>query len=282
MVAVFALTAIAVGSASAAEPEYGQCVSQKKGEYTNNTCTAKSAKAHKGHFEWKQAPLATCVAQKKGEYTSETCETKSAKAHKGHYEKECAVNCADFTVTGGAATFYNFDFGFEGGPTLTGLGGTVKCASSTGTGEYINSIPASETITFAGCQSIGAGEPSATKCTTPGEPTPGTIKGEFRVNPVELSGNRVGVSFQPHKEVKFTCGTVADDLEYGQVYGTLTGDTEEWVVPNPSTGVEQEEPETSFLSVITHYGGLKYGEFLQTSFDGNMVVTNEASMEVRP
>jgi hypothetical protein len=94
LVAVFALGAVlAAGSASAAEPEWGRCVTAKGGHYANNSCT-KEAPINKktgkftGKYEWKAgAPSEECVAQKHGEYTNSTCTTKSTKPKKGKFEK---------------------------------------------------------------------------------------------------------------------------------------------------------------------------------------------------
>ncbi len=112
LTSVMAFSALASASASAA-PEYGSCKllgkhttpKAKHGAYESG-CTTLNAK-HKGFYEWVPGPAPTCVAQKKGEYTEAACVETSlhatGKTHKGHFEKDCAVNCADISASGGAA-----------------------------------------------------------------------------------------------------------------------------------------------------------------------------------
>lgn len=121
LVAVFALAAVAVSSASAAEPEWGHCVAKpKKGNYTEGNCqtvatktkTVKKVKEevpdHKGNFEWAPGAEAACYAQKDGNYTDSGCTkvaektTKGVKApdHKGKYEK---TGAGAFTSKSGPA-----------------------------------------------------------------------------------------------------------------------------------------------------------------------------------
>ncbi len=135
--AAFALSAMAASSASAGT--YKDCVAQKKGEYTNATCSTKSAKAKKGKYEL--APVATCVAMKKGEYTNATCTTKSAKAKKGKYEK--ATKLGYTTATGEAKL------------ETPSLGGTVKCSASKGAGAITGPTTGTLQVTFTGCETKG-------------------------------------------------------------------------------------------------------------------------------
>ena len=83
VMAAFALTAVAVtaGSASAAEPEWGHCVSVKsKGHYEDSNCTKedfkenkKHVKKYKGKFEWDSGAAAACFGQKHGKYKDAGC-----------------------------------------------------------------------------------------------------------------------------------------------------------------------------------------------------------------
>src|ERR1700728_4705272 len=103
LVAVFALAAVAVSSASAAEPEWGRCVSAKKGHYKDANCQEKDEKngKGKGKFEWVPGAQSDCIAQKKGKYKESKCETldeKNGKA-KGKYEK---TGGGKFAAEGGA------------------------------------------------------------------------------------------------------------------------------------------------------------------------------------
>jgi hypothetical protein len=133
---------------AAGSPEYGQCVAQKKGEYTDAGCTDKSPKAQKGKFEWKPGPAPTCVAQKRGEYTNASCTTKSAKAKKGTFEKAPGPG---YTSTSGTVTLETQE-----------LASTVVCASSTGAGEVTGPKAGVDRITLSGCEESGK------KCTSEG------------------------------------------------------------------------------------------------------------------
>lgn len=76
LVAVFAIVAIAATTASAAEPEWGHCVSVKKGFYGNSNCTGAKVEKKgkpKGTFEWVPGAGPNCYAQKKGYYGNSSC-----------------------------------------------------------------------------------------------------------------------------------------------------------------------------------------------------------------
>jgi hypothetical protein len=129
-------------------PEYGRCVAQKEGEYTNSTCLAKDKKPKKGKFEWKPGPPPFCVAQKKGEYTESACKTKSAKPKKGTFETAPGPG---YTSTIGTVTL-----------ATPALGATVTCAAGTATGEVTSAKAGAQRITFTGCERSGK------KCTSEG------------------------------------------------------------------------------------------------------------------
>jgi hypothetical protein len=149
---------------AAGSPEYGVCSPQKKGEYENSSCGNKSAKPHKGVFEWKPGPAPSCVPQKKGNYTDAGCTTKSAKPKKGTFEK--APGPA-FTSSGGAATISATELGGSGGTTIT-------CTASSGAGEVTGVKSGVERITFSGCESAGKQCTSEGANSTPSG-TPGVI-----------------------------------------------------------------------------------------------------------
>jgi hypothetical protein len=134
-------------------PEYGQCVAQKKGNYTDSNCQGVAQKKgmpdHKGKFEWVPGPSATCVAQKKGEYTDAGCTEKSAKAKKGTYEKAPGHV---YTSASGSVTLETAALGVS----------QVTCAASTASGEVTGTSSGSERITFTGCEAAGK------KCTSEG------------------------------------------------------------------------------------------------------------------
>jgi hypothetical protein len=315
LMAALAFSALIAATAQAANPEYGQCVVQgkKKGNYTESACKTLSVKfkkgkeelAHKGVYEWAEAPVATCVAVKKGFYSNSECTSRdeSKGKPKGKFEKECATNCADFTTKSGAVTLYNFTPENQSEPTklpqgatLTGLGGTVSCTGSSGAGEFLSGRFSSETITLTGCQSDGKA------CTTTGEAA-GSIKAELHGFLYLLpEGKGVGTHLAPAEEIKFACGSVSDDIEYSGVIGVVTGDigtpstssVDTWAVTSPSEGVQKEryvlEEETEleggpferWESVIAGYEGNHSGQFISTGLAMTQEVTDQATLEVRP
>ncbi len=116
LVAVFAMSAIASGSASAAAPEYGQCLKKAKKSlpaYSDSKCTKEALELAKGTYEWVPGPKA-------GENK--------------------------FTTTGGAATLL----------TVKGETVTCTSEKSTGeylVGG--NNKEEKTTVSFAGCKSNG-------------------------------------------------------------------------------------------------------------------------------
>jgi hypothetical protein len=314
LMAVLAGSALVAATAQAASPEYGQCVSgQKKANYTESLCKTLSVKivkgkeelAHKGTFEWEKAPLATCVAVKKGFYSNSECTSRdeSKGKPKGKFEKDCTTSCADFTTKSGAAAIYNFTPENEAEPeklpqgaTLAGAGGTVKCAASTGTGEFTGGESTTETLSLTGCESAGKA------CTTSGQAA-GTIQARVIGN-LELlpAGKGVGSYLEPAEEIKYACGTVSEDIEYNRAIGNVTGDistpsnssTDTWEVTSPSEGVQKDRyflaeevnleggPFEHWEGVITGYEDKHFGEFTAVGIALNQEVTSEAAVEVRP
>ncbi len=118
LVAVFALVAVAASSASATAPEWGRCMAQKHGNYTEGNCKTVAEKHgvpdHKGHFEWLGGADAKCYAMKHGNYTESGCNTVATKHgvpdHKGHYEKTSGNK---FTGSAGAGVLTSRAFTCE-------------------------------------------------------------------------------------------------------------------------------------------------------------------------
>jgi hypothetical protein len=213
LIAVFAVVAVAATSASAAEPEWGHCVAQKKGEYTEGNCKTKSAKAHKGKFEWISGAVG-CYAQKKGEYTNSSCTSKSAKAHKGKYEK---TGGGKFTGAAGAGVLNTFFYGceheYEGTLTLNarvphedctgepyGFDGIlssvipVECESEHASGESAGSDEVTNvSVRFKGC--VASGLPATTHGLPAGEIQVNQLKG--RLGYINKSAHEVGVLLEP-------------------------------------------------------------------------------------
>jgi hypothetical protein len=153
---------------AAGAPEYGQCVAQKGGNYTDSGCNTVAEKKgvpdHKGKFEWVPGPASSaCVAQKKGEYTESSCATKSAKPGKGSFERLAGPG---FTTSTAAVTL-----------ETPGLGRTVVCTASSGKGEVTGLNSGVERITLTGCEAAGK------KCTSEGvDSTPSGSAGVIDTN----------------------------------------------------------------------------------------------------
>lgn len=189
LVAVFAMSAIiASGAQAATGAEYGQCIAKKKAEYTTGTCAVKSAKAHKGKFEFVPGPSPKCAAQKKGEYTTGTCTVKSSKPKKGHFEKKAG---STFTITGGPGVLETPAFG-----------GPVECTNSVGSGS-ITGVKTNQSITtFENCQTGGK------KCNSALAPA-----GSITTQP--LSGTLIG-----HGEKGPKGNEPATKVAWDDIYGT--------------------------------------------------------------
>jgi hypothetical protein len=133
-------------------PEYGMCVAEKHSRYADNGCQdlaeKKGVPDGKGSFEWMAGPSPACIAKKKGEYTNSACTAKSVKAGKGSFEREPGPGYTSSSETVTLET--------------PGLGRTVVCAASTGTGEVTGTSTSVDRITFTGCESAGK------KCTSEG------------------------------------------------------------------------------------------------------------------
>jgi hypothetical protein len=158
---------------SAGAPEYGQCVAQKDGNYTESNCVGVAEKKgqpdHKGRYEWVPGPAAACVAHAKGDYTDSSCTTKAAKAKKGAYEKEPGPG---FTSTTEAVTL-----------ETTSLGHAVTCTAGSGQGEVTSTSTGVERITFTGCETSGK------KCASEG--ADGTPSGKAGVIVTNLLDTRL-------------------------------------------------------------------------------------------
>jgi hypothetical protein len=127
-------------------PEYGQCVAQVKGEFTEGNCQTKASKPSKGKFSFKPGPAPSCVPQKNGEYKDAGCTMKSAKPGKGKFEKAPGPGYTSSTET----------------VTLETGGTKLVCASSSAAGEVTGLRSGVDRITLTGCEASGK------KCTSEG------------------------------------------------------------------------------------------------------------------
>ncbi|MCW3020670.1 MAG: hypothetical protein JWN10_2978 [Solirubrobacterales bacterium] len=137
-----ALAAVASSGAQAAE--YGQCVSQKKGSYTEGNCqtlskSKRGAPNHRGQFEWRPGPPPSCirVARKHGDYADSACTTPAKRPGAGFYETAPGpgLRSEAFMVT--IAT-----------PSLAS---TVECEKELTTGEISGLDTELQTTILTGC-----------------------------------------------------------------------------------------------------------------------------------
>jgi len=226
LVAVFALSALATSSASAAE--YGQCrelsknttPKTKKGKYIDAGC---KTTGKKGKYEWYPGPAANCIAMKKGEYTDAGCSVKSAKAKKGHFELQaCAPNCAKLTTEGGKAHL-------EGETPVK-----IECEENGSVGaEILSPTEATGRAVYHGCHSEALG---GVKCTTSNEAAAsGEIKTTtLKANP-EVKGGNVWVNYSAKSTpflAEFECAGAVELYVTGSAAGESAGNTN---VESPSS-----------------------------------------------
>jgi hypothetical protein len=183
------------------------------------------------------------------------------------------------------------------GATLTGVGGTVKCAASTGTGEIVAPQHESEAITFTGCESNGQ------SCSSPSQAA-GTIVASQLTGEIALlpAGKGVGVLATPESPFVVDCGTVENSIDGGVGLGVVTGDiespstssTQTWAVTNPSEGVQAQRyfltngrglerggPTLHLESHIENYEGSPFGKFLGVGLEIEQKITSEGPLNIR-
>jgi hypothetical protein len=151
---VLAACALAIAAAAGAQAaEYGQCVAQKKGSYTEGNChtlsrSKRGTANHRGQFEWRPGPPPTCirVAHKHGNYADPTCTAPAKRPGTGLYETAPGprLRSEAFMVT--IAT--------------PALANDVKCEKELTTGEITGPVTELQTIILTGCKTVGA-EPLA-------------------------------------------------------------------------------------------------------------------------
>lgn len=263
-------------------PEYGECVAQKKGNYSNASCTQFGTKKgkpveHAGSFEFESGPAAECVAQKKGEYTDAECTTKSAKARKGTYER---VPGSSFTSTGGAVTL----------ETL-GVGHTVTCSGSTATGAVTSTTGGSEQITLTGCATSGKA------CQSEGpQSTPSATAGVIITNPLatRLLGPVEGQVWteltssehQPYL-AEFNCEGLSfrvsgslSGVQNGNIDEPSTTTTTTFAPPTQEHGLP--EGEQGLLTAVSEDGGTSWTAPEATSTSALLSNTSASAIEIHP
>lgn len=197
LVAAFALSAIAVSSASAAPPEFKVCAKLKKSKTTKK-------------YE--------------GKYSNKTCSEVNAKGE-GEYELESwlAGKKKSFTGKGGAGTLDSYLPSNESEPWAGGtILGKVTCKSAKVKGEVTGPKNATAIVEFKTCTSEGK------KCKSAGAPT-GTIKTEklgITLGYID-SGKAVGALVEggaggADPSAEFTCEGL-ELLATGSVIGVVSG-----------------------------------------------------------
>jgi hypothetical protein len=215
LAAVFAFAALAASAAQAAEPEWGRCVAQKHGNYTEGNCftvaTKKGVPDHKGKYEWLPGAEARCLPAKHGNFTESSCLTVATKKgvpdHKGKFE---TTGGSKFTAAAGAgvlkASIYECVNSHEESVqvartnkecehyenNIAEIG--VECEKESATGEAAGADEvANVSVHFKGCTLFGV------PANSPGHPA-----GEIQVNPlkgrlgyIEKATHDVGVLLEP-------------------------------------------------------------------------------------
>ncbi len=224
LVGMFALVAVAATSASAAEPEWGRCVTVKsKGHFENGSCTKedfkenkKHEKKYKGKFEWLPGAADVCYAAKHGRYENSECteeDVVKGKA-KGTYEKTGGPRFTSEMAeqsrmrlrwdTGeclhGTAPVPHSDCGPEG--YMPWAGGEAECHSEQASGEVAGTDEVvNVSIRFRGCvfgsetEHVGVHGPATTPGLSEGELQFAMLKG--RLGYTNRATHEVGLLLEP-------------------------------------------------------------------------------------
>lgn len=187
LAAVFALSAVAVSSAAAAQPEYKTC--------------AKAAKIGKTYT---------------GQYTDKLCSVVNGTGE-GHYERVAVKTPDKFKAKSSASKIYLFE------PSTKTLKLKVGCTKGKDEGEIINGTEAKLKITYEGCEPIETELKG--KCTTTGQ-SEGTVVTEPLIEKlawINSGESEVGVLVAPATEggaiEKMTCA----GAEKAELSGSMVG-----------------------------------------------------------
>ena len=168
--AAFAIAAIAATTASAKEPEWGQCYKKAGGKYTNGSCTAKG----KGEYEWKKNTEVRKFTGAGG--AGALAAVLRACENKKNEEKR----------TG--------DCPAEGG-YVESFGATIECTGESATGEaYGSDLVKNVKVTFKGCIALGV-LPCKTEGASAEEVKVNTLKGKLGY--IDKATHEAGVSLEP-------------------------------------------------------------------------------------
>ena len=260
---------------SAGEPEYGQCVAQKGGEYAESNCTEKAKRAGHGYYEWKPGPAPTCVAKKKGDYTDQNCQTLARKPGKGTFE----------TAPGPGFTATTTEGITLGTPEL---GASVTCTAGTAVGGVTSTDTATERITFTGCEQEGH------KCTSEGansnaSGTPGTVitnqlAGRL-LGPVE---GKVWSELESTEHAPYVSEFGCGGSRY-RTSGSAAGLQSENVLTMSTTGLTafeaerggEVEGEQALSTALSLDGGKTFGEADPSTLVAKFSTTTASPIEIR-
>lgn len=259
---------------TAGAPEYGQCVAQKGGNYTDEGCSVVAEKKgvpdHKGKYEWVPGPASSaCVAQKKGEYADSSCATKSEKPKKGGFEKLAGPGFTSATETVKLET--------------PGLGRTVVCTASSGKGEVTGLSSGVDRIALTGCEVAGK------KCTSEGpNSTPSGTSGVIVTNlldtrllgsPAEVWTQLVSGEHQPYA-AEFGCEGALFRTS-GALAGVQAGDIG---VPRlaSTTTFASQAGEQALSTAVSEDGGKSWSAADSTSLAAVATNTAASPTEIRP
>jgi len=279
LVAVFAFSAMAVSSASAAE--FGQCreltknttPKVKHGQWTDANCVVHSEKkgnpASKGNHEWYPGPVENCIAMKKGHFADSACSVPDEKngKGKGHFEKQaCSPSCQTLTTSGGAAV-------------LEGASGIkIECATNSSEGaEILSATEGAGVAAYTGCKIASVGS-----CASSGAAATEIKTYELKSNPIIIAGEvwleytRKAVGPNQPYLAEFECGGVvkirvsgnADGLDAGNVNtdGTKSTQTFSKALGNQSLTTEKNTgsgfggAEGSFQNQTTEFVAAAHSE----------------------
>jgi hypothetical protein len=241
--------------------EYGQCVAQKHGVYSDAGCLTHAKRS--GKFEWKPGPAPTCFAKAKGEYTDSSCTVKSAKPHKGTFEKEAG---AHFTLTSGAVTLESPAFP-----------GKLVCAAGSGAGQITSATKGEQRVEFTGCEMSGK------KCTSEG--TNSTAAGSAG----DIATNLLSTRLLGPVATTFAGQQVWTDLSSagprfrisGSSSGVQAGDVGVMSV-NGETRFEAAEGEQNLLAESSENGGSSWSAASPSTALLTLASTAELATEIRP
>jgi hypothetical protein len=190
LAAICAFCAVAVASASAAQPEFQEC--------------GKAAKSGKTYT---------------GKYSNKTCTEVNAKSE-GKYERKAPKKAVKFKGTLGGTNFYVYD------PAEKAIKGDFVCTGGKNSGATTGASEATLTVSWSGCE--GTGPLAGIGCYSPGAKVGTVVSNPLVVKLVWLNGadTEVGVDIQAATAggpiAKVECGEVEKVETFGSIIGKIS------------------------------------------------------------